>query len=280
MLHGVGSVSLEALLGELQHGLAALVDVLCLLEDGLPGLEGGERDALLLAPGDKVLALAREEEIRLPGGAEVADAVARVEQRGPLVEGHLGDGVGVRADGQALVVPEPGVVVELDRPAVGDVERVAGGAGLGLVGHNLDVAHQLLAQQVLEERLEHGNHPTAQHDHGHVVRPRPHHEVAKVRVQRDVVSEDVQHSRERHLPRVEHLLESVAERVGVVDDRVEELPTLFVSHAVVVGDEVIGVLQRDRAVEVGEEDDLRPGVERLGERHVGQRNQGVTGDKK
>lgn len=143
-----GALATKALLGELLDRLAPVVDVLGLLEDTGPGGEGGEWDTRTFTVGDEILALAGEEEVRLAGGAQVADAVAGIQQRGPVVVvGDLRDGVGVGPDGQALVVPEARVLVqELDGPAVGLVERVARRAELGAVGHDLDVAHQLLAE--------------------------------------------------------------------------------------------------------------------------------------
>lgn len=268
VLDRVGAVFLEPFLGDPLDGLLAVVDVLGLLEDALPALELGEGDALALAVGDEVLAGPGEEQVGLAGGAEVADAVAGVEERrAVLVARHLGDGVGVGPDGQRLVVAEARVVVELDGPAVAPVEGVPRGAELGLVGDDLDVPHQLLAEQVPQEGLDDGDHAGAEHDDGHVVGARPHHKVLEVRVEGDVVRQDLQNLRERHLPRVEHLLERVAERVGVVDDGVEELAALRLTHAIIVGDVVVGVLESDGAVKVGEEDDPRLRVECLRERH-------------
>lgn len=99
------------------------------------------------------------------------------------------------------------------------------------------------------------------------MRAGPHHKVLEVGVEGDVLAEDVQDLGERHLPGVEHLLERVTEAVGVLDHGVEELATFRFAHAIVVGDVVVGVLESDGAVKVGEEDYARLRVECLWERH-------------
>lgn len=270
ILQRIGTVPPEALLRQLAHRHPPLVDLLGFLENTLPGLEGRERNALPLTVRDQILAGAGKQQVCLARRAQIAHPVARVQQRGSFVVGHFGNRLRVRSDGQALVVPEPAVVVELDGPAVGLVETVSWRAGLGLVRHDFDVAHQLLAQQMLEECLQHGNHARTQHNDRHLVGSRPDHEVAEVRVERDVLAEDVEDLREWQVPRIKHLLERVAEGVGVVDHGVEELAPCGIAHAIVVGDEVVGVLEGDGAVEVGEEDHMGFGVESLGERHGGQ----------
>lgn len=158
MLDRVGAVFLEPFLGDLLDALLAVVDLLGLLEDALPRLELGEGNALALAVRDEVLAGSGEQQVRLPCGTEITHAVAGVEKSRALVVGHLGDGVRVRSDGQRLVVAKARVVVELDGPAVSLVERVPRGAELGLVGDDLNVLHQFLAEQVSEQRLDDGDH--------------------------------------------------------------------------------------------------------------------------
>lgn len=121
-----------------------------------------------------------------------------------------------------------------------------------------------MAQQCVQDR----HHAAAQHDHGHVVGSRPHHEVSEVGVELDVLQQDLEDFGERHLPRVQHLLECVTEGIGLVDHGVEELPSCFFPHAIVVRDVVVGVLERDGTVKVGEEDHLWSGIEGFGERHL------------
>lgn len=166
-------------------------------------------------------------------------------------------------------MPKARVVVELDGPAIRFVERVARSAKLCLVGNNLDVLHQLLTQQVLQESLDHRNHTRAEHDHRDVMGPSPDHEVLEIWVERDVLAQDVKDLGKWHLPRIEHFLECIAEGISLVDDSVKQLASFGVAHAIVVRDKVIGVLEGDGPIEVGEEDYAGLRVESLWEGHDG-----------
>ena len=102
----------EALLSEFLDGLTALVDVLRFFEDTGPGPKCRERDTRTLTVGDEILALTGKEQVGLPRGTQIADPIAGIQQgRSIIVVRHLGDGVRVGADGEALVMAEAGVLV-------------------------------------------------------------------------------------------------------------------------------------------------------------------------
>lgn len=125
-----------------------------------------------------------------------------------------------------------------------------------LVANNLQTIRLLFPQEMRQQRPDHGLHAARQDNNRHVVLLGPVEELLEARVQVDVLQQRLNALVKGRRDAVQHFLETVAE-VAVAEQNV--LVALLAQHgteAKVVGHEVIAVLLRDGAVEVGEEDEL------------------------
>lgn len=103
------------------------------------------------------------------------------------------------------------------------------------------------------------HHPAAQHNHRDIVLSSPGIELLEMRIQLDVLHQQLYTLIIRRLDTVHHSLEGVAERHLVVQDVLVALLSQLLSVSDVVCEEVIGVAGGDCAVEVGEEDEFGVG---------------------
>ena len=194
-----------------------------------------------------------EQQVRLAGGRQVGDAVASVEHDGALGEG------GVGANLERLVVAVLAVVVVGNVPAAVVVDGLAG-AGLDVVADDLHVGDGVFADEVGEQGADDGLHAAAQHNDGDVVGAAPVEEVLELGVELYVGQQRAQALVKGRLHAVEHLLEGVAEGAAALQHVAVALLAQLGAEAEVVRHVVVAVLQRDGAVEIGEEDGLGVGL--------------------
>ena len=224
-----------ALLGHNPDIRLALQDILGLLQDLTPVLKQRKRQGLPLTVRDEIMALFRKQQIRLPRGTEIARPIPRIHQRRLLAARHLGNRLRIRPDRQALIMPVPAVVVILHRPAAADIQITDRRLLDRHIGHDLDLAALFLAQQMLQQRADDGDHPRRQHDDRDLVLERPVVEGGEARVERDFLTEDVDAFREGEAPAVDHFAEAVAEGDFVVEHVEVALAAFGVAEAVMVG---------------------------------------------
>lgn len=186
-------------------------DILRLLQDILPILEQGKRHALPLTKCHQIMPLLRKQQIRLPRRTQIAHSIPRIQQRRLLAPRHPRHRLGIRSDGQTLIMPEAAVVVILYRPPPLLIQIIDGRFPRRHVSHNLNLPSFLLTQQMLQQGADDGHHPRRQHDDGNPVLHRPLVEARKVRVERDVGAENGDAFREGQSPALQHRAEGVAE---------------------------------------------------------------------
>lgn len=102
-------------------------------------------------------------------------------------------------------------IVELDLPAALAVDIFAVPAH-HLVGHNVEMAAGLVAQELFEQGANDRSHAPGQNDDGHVVLLGPIVELLEVWVQLHVLLQDLDALVERGLDAVEHFTEGVPKR--------------------------------------------------------------------
>lgn len=121
-----------------------------------------------------------EQEVGLLGSAQIRNTITSVEESRTLISRKLG----VRADGQALVMTEVRVVVVDELPATLLVNLLSG-SGLDVVANDINVLC-VLTDQLLEDGTDDGLHTGGQNHSGNVVLDGPLQVVVEARVELDV----------------------------------------------------------------------------------------------
>lgn len=103
------------------------------------------------------------------------------------------------------------LIMELNLPAALAVDILAF-PGHHLVGHNMNVAVGLVAQELFEQGANDRSHAPGQNDDGHVVLLGPVVELLEVWVQLHVLLQDLDTFVERRLDAVEHFAEGIPRR--------------------------------------------------------------------
>ena len=104
-----------------------------------------------------------EQEVGLLGSAQIRNTITSVKESRTLISRKLG----VRADGQALVMTEVRVVVVDELPTTLLVNLLSG-SGLDVVANDINVLC-VLTDQLLENGADDGLHTGGQNDSGDVV---------------------------------------------------------------------------------------------------------------
>lgn len=151
------------------------------------------------------------------------------------------------------------VIMESNHPPSLLIQTLLALPNNNLVANNLQTIRLLFTQKVSQQRPDHGLHATAQDNDRHVVLLGPVEELLEAGIQGDVLQQSLDALVKGRADAVQHLLEAVAE-VAVAEQHVL-VPLLAQRRAEpqVVSHEVVAVLLRDGAVEVGEEDEFGVG---------------------
>ena len=145
--------------------------------------------------------------------------------------------------------------MELNAPTALLIDALALPRG-DIVADNLQVLHLLLAEQMAQQRPNDGLHTAAEDHNGDIVCAGPRVEGLEAGIEDNVLEEQADALVVRGLDALHHLEERVAEvapseqHVGVA------LLAQLDSEAQVIRHEVVAVLDCDRPVEIGEEDEL------------------------
>lgn len=259
----------------------AVVDFLGSLVNGGEVVEGDEGHLLILAVGDEVcqtsvyyprsafqrgsqvrtLAGLGEQQVRLTGGGKVRDTVTGVEHDG------LAGEAAVLANLDALVVTVLSVIAVAESPAALLVDLLAL-ASSDVVADDLNVVG-LVAEPHLEEAANDGLHAATQDDDGDVAGLAPLEEVKEAGVELDVGAEMLDALVEGGGDGVHHLHKGLAVGAAAPENVVVALEAALDTEAEVLRHPVIGILESDGTVKVGEEDELGVGGESRGIRGNG-----------
>jgi len=247
--HFSGLKVFGTLLGDFLDILLAINNCLDGVENGAPVLENGERNILLDAVLDEVVALLCKQQVGLLGGTQITNPISGIEQCWTLSLWQSSIG----SDLQRLVMAEVRSIVKDDLPADSISVDVSAVSGSDEVADNPNI---MFSDEVLQQGFDDGFHSSAEYNDGNVVGSGIVVELLEVGVQLDMLDGTLQALVKGKIDRIQHFTEGVSEGHFTVQDSSVEFLSLFDPHTEVVGHEVIGITLGDGAIEVGEEDVL------------------------